>query len=172
MPKAPISNALVPKDADIDPSDPSLSIPLVRYNAMLAVLRNTLYMSVNFSLLENCSLNSRRYGGIYERGAREYTLDDFYSLQLDKLDRFVCLKESGVVPLEGENDESEDEDESDGDEDGSSDGESSNGEEASEAGEEEGTGTKKGPYMSEDEEEDLPSKIKVLCTITDHDIRH
>jgi hypothetical protein len=25
-------------------------------------------------------------------------LDDFYSLQLDKLERFVCLKESEVVP--------------------------------------------------------------------------
>lgn len=58
-----------------------------------------------------------RYGGIYERGAREYTLDDFYSLQLDKLDKFVCLKESAVVPKEGQEDESEDDDEDD-DEDG------------------------------------------------------
>ena len=24
-------------------------------------------------------------------------MDDFYSLQLDKLDRYTCLKESGVV---------------------------------------------------------------------------
>jgi hypothetical protein len=28
----------------IDPDDPNLTIPLTRYNAMLAVLRNTLYM--------------------------------------------------------------------------------------------------------------------------------
>lgn len=55
------------------------------------------------------------YGGIYERGSREYTLDDFYSLQLDKLDRFVCLKESGVViPAEGEDDSSSEDDEDDG----------------------------------------------------------
>ena len=29
---------------EIDPDDPNLTIPLTRYNAMLAVLRNTLYM--------------------------------------------------------------------------------------------------------------------------------
>ena len=50
-------------------------------------------------------------------------MDDFYSLQLDKLERFVCLKESEVVPDlanpdadDSEDDESEGEDES-GDED-------------------------------------------------------
>lgn len=35
----------------------------------------------------------RRYGGILENGPKEFTLDDFYTLQLDKLDRFNCLKE-------------------------------------------------------------------------------
>lgn len=34
-----------------------------------------------------------RYGGILENGPKEFTLDDFYTLQLDKLDRFNCLKE-------------------------------------------------------------------------------
>lgn len=72
---------------------------------MLAVLRNTLYI----------------YGGIYERGAREYTLDDFYSLQLDKLDKFVCLKESKVVPdlanPDADESDEEDDDEEDGDDD-------------------------------------------------------
>jgi hypothetical protein len=29
---------------EIDPNDPELTVPLPRYNAMLAVLRNTLYM--------------------------------------------------------------------------------------------------------------------------------
>ena len=41
----------------------------------------------------------RRYGGIYHKGSREYTVDDFYSLSLDKLDRYVCLKEREVVFL-------------------------------------------------------------------------
>lgn len=34
---------LVQKDEQ-DPDDPNLTIPIPRYNAMLAVLRNTLYM--------------------------------------------------------------------------------------------------------------------------------
>lgn len=34
----------VPEQPEVDPDDPSLTIPLVRYNAMLAVLKNTLYM--------------------------------------------------------------------------------------------------------------------------------
>lgn len=69
------------------------------------------------------ALWSYSYGGIYERGARVYTLDDFHSLQLDKLDKFICLKENEVVPAEGENDESEDDDEDDdeGEDDGSED---------------------------------------------------
>ncbi|CAE6417770.1 unnamed protein product [Rhizoctonia solani] len=78
------------------PTDPEQTIPLPRYNALLAVLRNTLYI----------------YGGIFERGSREYTLDDFYSLALDKLDRFVCLKPCDVVFAEND-DSSEDEDDSD-----------------------------------------------------------
>jgi hypothetical protein len=31
-------------DTDIEPDDPNITLPLVRYNSMLAVLRNTLYM--------------------------------------------------------------------------------------------------------------------------------
>jgi hypothetical protein len=43
-------------------------------------------------------------------------LDDFYSLQLDKLERFVCLKESEVVPdLANPNADDSDEDNSEGD---------------------------------------------------------
>ncbi|KAJ7709920.1 hypothetical protein B0H17DRAFT_244413 [Mycena rosella] len=87
---------------DVDPDDPLLTAPLARYNAMLAVLRNTLYI----------------YGGIYERGKREYTLDDFYSIQLDKMDRYTCLKESGIVIAEEDSSSSsEDDDEDDDDED-------------------------------------------------------
>ena len=64
-------------DVDFLPSVPSTPL---RYNTMLAILKNTLYV----------------YGGIFESKEREYTLDDFYSLPLDKLDRFVCLKASGL----------------------------------------------------------------------------
>ncbi|CAA7268695.1 unnamed protein product [Cyclocybe aegerita] len=96
---------------NVDTDDAILTTPLPRYNAMLAVLRNTLYI----------------YGGIYERGSREYTMDDFYSLQLDKLDRYVCLKKSEVVIPEGEiesssDEEEDDDDDSDEDEDDTEDG--------------------------------------------------
>ncbi|KAI0078590.1 galactose oxidase [Panus rudis PR-1116 ss-1] len=97
----PIKAARAPSP-EVDPDDPTLTTPLPRYNAMLAVLRNTLYI----------------YGGIFERGSREYTLDDFYSLQLDKLDRYTCLKDSGVtIPAEGDDESSSDDDDDDDDED-------------------------------------------------------
>ncbi|KAF8760875.1 Galactose oxidase [Rhizoctonia solani] len=85
------------------PTEPEQTIPLPRYNALLAVLRNTLYI----------------YGGIFERGSREYTLDDFYCLQLDKLDRFVCLKPCDVVFAENDDSSSDDSDDLEGDSDGS-----------------------------------------------------
>lgn len=72
-------------DDDVD--DPEQTVPGPRYNTMLAVLRNTLYM----------------YGGILEAGNKEYTLADFYSLNLDKMDKYNCLREdrmcASYVPL-------------------------------------------------------------------------
>ncbi|PVF93896.1 galactose oxidase [Serendipita vermifera] len=145
-PVAPTIPPQAPSPTDeVDPDDPNLTVPLVRYNAMLAVLRNTLYI----------------YGGIYERGAKEYTLDDFYSLQLEKLDRFVCLKESEVVPKEGGNDESEDEDESGEDgEDDDSDEESSEGEEGDDV-EKEVEPTQEPAVKEEVEVEDEPYDIRL-----------
>ncbi|KAG6915440.1 hypothetical protein DXG01_011470 [Tephrocybe rancida] len=89
----------LPEEPEIDPDDPNFTIPLPRYNTMLAVLRNTLYI----------------YGGIFEKGSREYTLDDFHSLQLDKMERYVCLKESGVTIAEGDESSSDDDDDDDDD---------------------------------------------------------
>ncbi|KAI0338075.1 galactose oxidase, partial [Trametopsis cervina] len=86
-------------EEEIDPDDPILTTPLPRYNAMLAVLRNTLFI----------------YGGIFERGSREYTLDDFYSLQVDKLDRYICLKPSGLEITAGSDSSSSDDDDDDED---------------------------------------------------------
>ncbi|KAJ3809565.1 hypothetical protein F5876DRAFT_43628 [Lentinula aff. lateritia] len=123
---------------DIDPDDPILTTPLPRYNAMLAVQKNSLYI----------------YGGIFERGSREYTLDDFHSIQLDKMDRFVCLKESGIVIEEGD-DESDEEDE-DGDEDEEE-------EEADDDDEEYGSddeGTIVGSVTTKDEQEELYYRLR------------
>ncbi|TFK85227.1 galactose oxidase [Polyporus arcularius HHB13444] len=90
-----------PPEDEVDPDDPMLTVPLPRYNAMLAVLRNTLYI----------------YGGIFEKGSREYTLDDFHALALDKLDRYVCLKRSEIVISEGDEESSSDEDDDEDDDD-------------------------------------------------------
>ena len=51
------------RDED-DADDPVKTTPIARYNAMMAVQKNVLYI----------------YGGIVESQNREYTLDDFYSL--------------------------------------------------------------------------------------------
>ena len=103
---------------DVDSDDPNLTAPLPRYNAMLAVLRNTLYMYENRGCISPPSLTpkSHRYGGIFEKGSREYSLDDFYSIQLDKLDRYTCLKHSGIVIAE-EDENSSDEDDGDSEDD-------------------------------------------------------
>lgn len=59
-----------------------------------------------------------RYGGIFERGSKEYTLDDFHAVQLDKMDKYICLKKSDViVPAEEEEESSSDEEDGEDDED-------------------------------------------------------
>lgn len=54
------------------------------------------------------SLTFGRYGGIFERGSHEYTLDDFYSIQLEKMDRFLCLKKNVIAIPEEEESSSDD----------------------------------------------------------------
>ncbi|KAJ9099163.1 hypothetical protein QFC21_004043 [Naganishia friedmannii] len=81
-------------------------LPLTRRNAMIAVLKNTLYL----------------YGGSYETEKREYTLDDFFALNLEKRDGYKVLRET-VLDAEvwhGSDDEDqmdEDDDDEDSDED-------------------------------------------------------
>ena len=116
---------MVAEDSECDPDDPTLTIPRERYNAMLAVLRNTLYMSVfhfRTSVLVQGINDLSRYGGILEIGPKEFTLDDFYSLSLDKLDRYVCVKPCEIdLPKEGEILESSSDEDEDGDDDESDD---------------------------------------------------
>ncbi|KAJ7172490.1 galactose oxidase [Mycena filopes] len=80
---------------------------------------------LSISTYPNC------YGGIYERGKREYTLDDFYLIQLDKMERYTCLKESGIV-IADEDDESSSEDDDDDDEDDDEEDDEEEGEEYNE----------------------------------------
>ena len=94
-------NAEMNVDDDQETEDPATKLPLERYNSMIAVQRNTLYI----------------YGGIYETGDREYTLDDFYTIDLSKMNKVVCLKECPIDNLEWHSSDEEDEDEDDDDED-------------------------------------------------------
>ena len=82
------------------------------------------------SSCERCSnwhlLTYHRYGGVFETSnpAREYTLDDFITLNLEKLDRYVHIRGTGLEEMEaewrGSDDEtmgSDSDDESDEDDD-------------------------------------------------------
>lgn len=102
---APTAGA-APIDDDEDESEQSK--PIARFNSMLAIQRNTLYL----------------YGGIHETAEREYTLDDFRVLQLDKLEKWICLKDCPIQGLEW----NESDDEQDDDDDSSDDGDSSSDE--------------------------------------------
>uniref|UniRef100_A0A8H7N9H4 DUF4110 domain-containing protein n=1 Tax=Bionectria ochroleuca TaxID=29856 RepID=A0A8H7N9H4_BIOOC len=75
----------------------TLEPPHMRFNAQLAVQGDNLYI----------------YGGTYEKGDREFTFDDLYAINLDKLDG---CKEIFQRPVEDWI-ESDDEDEEEGDED-------------------------------------------------------
>jgi hypothetical protein len=52
---------------------------------MLAITNNTLFM----------------FGGSFEVNNREVTLNDLYSLNLNKMDTFVCLRPSDVLDWKG-----------------------------------------------------------------------
>lgn len=92
------------------------------------------------------------YGGIFERGSREYTLDDFHSLALDKMDRYVCLKKSDViVPSEGDDVSSSGEEDDDDGDDSDEDEEDGDGGELS--------GEEEAPEIKEEEEEAMTEPV-------------
>lgn len=67
-----------------------------------------------------------RYGGIFEttNPAREYTLDDFVTLNLEKLDKWNHVRSSGLEELEWKgSDDEEGDSSSDEDEESESEGE-------------------------------------------------
>jgi N-acetylneuraminic acid mutarotase len=75
------------------------SCPIPRFNAMMAVYKNTLYL----------------YGGILELGDKEFYLEDLWSVSLDKLNEWNCItsdESSRSTWLGEESDDSSDSDES------------------------------------------------------------
>ena len=129
---------------------------------MLAVLRSTLYMHVPTTPYPHKPGTNfmASYGGIFERGSREYTLDDFHSLALDKMDRYVCLKKSDVtVPLEGDDVSSSSEEDDDDGDDSDEDEEDGDGELS---GEEEAAA----PEIKEAEEEAMTEPVGATVRFT------
>uniref|UniRef100_A0A336MIZ2 CSON002418 protein n=1 Tax=Culicoides sonorensis TaxID=179676 RepID=A0A336MIZ2_CULSO len=88
------------KDADVEKQNKGFPSP--RMNAGIVIINKHLYL----------------YGGIFEQGHRQYTLSDFYSLDLNKLDSWKTLIANSNTQewigsdSEGSSDESDD-DESD-----------------------------------------------------------
>ncbi|EFP91432.2 uncharacterized protein PGTG_17388 [Puccinia graminis f. sp. tritici CRL 75-36-700-3] len=99
-----LGSAAETQDPSHDEEDPEKTIPLARFNPMLAILKNTLYI----------------YGGIYESGDKEYTLQSFYALALDKLDRYICLRDDDIHNHEWYDESEGGSDEEDSGSDGSS----------------------------------------------------
>ncbi|KAF9272304.1 hypothetical protein BGZ68_002534, partial [Mortierella alpina] len=87
--------------ADDDDEEEEPLMPCPRYNPMLAVQKSTLFI----------------FGGILEVRDREYTLDDFFSLNLDKMTEYICLRQSEFESQLWLGEESDDEEEGDEDED-------------------------------------------------------
>ena len=88
-----------PEPSRVEELHISLSLPHPRFNAALAVQEDTLYI----------------YGGTFEKGDREFTYDEMYSVDLVKLDGvrtlFARKDEIGWVDDDEEDEEDDDEDE-------------------------------------------------------------
>lgn len=94
--------------ADVE-AEPEIVKPCGRINSLMVVGRDTLYL----------------YGGMMEIGEREVTLDDLYSMDLNKLDAWNLVIEATDtdewIEVDDEDDD-EDEDDDDEDDDGDEDG--------------------------------------------------
>jgi hypothetical protein len=81
--------------------------PCPRFNTMIAIAKNHMYL----------------FGGILERGSREVTLSDFWSVHLDKLNEWKCILYDDHNTAEWLGEDSDDEEEEDEDDEDNSDDE-------------------------------------------------
>jgi len=51
--------------------------------------------------------------GVFSRKDPKYTFDNFYLLQLEKLDRFTCMKKSNILIPDSKKESSNDEENAD-----------------------------------------------------------
>ncbi|KAL4759255.1 putative Kelch repeats protein [Aspergillus foveolatus] len=102
-------NEILPKEDEepVQPEKPAIvrfEMPHMRFNAQLAVQEDTLFI----------------FGGTYEKGDREFTFNDMYSIDLGKMDgvKEIFYNEPGNWNLlnEADSDEEMDEDDEEGEE--------------------------------------------------------
>ena len=112
-------NRLIAKEEE-EPEKPekavSFEMPHPRFNAQLTVQDDVLYI----------------FGGTFEKGDREYTFDELWSIDLGKLDGVREIFKREVEDWQGSEDEDEDEDEEDDDEEDGDDEDGESGDEKSE----------------------------------------
>jgi hypothetical protein len=91
-----------PEEPELPAKTVSMEFPQARFRAQLAVQNDVLYI----------------YGGTFEVGDREFTLDDLYAIDLGKLDgvKEIFKRETGLDWLGEEDSEDEDDDEEEGSE--------------------------------------------------------
>ncbi|QRV91183.1 glyoxal oxidase [Ceratobasidium sp. AG-Ba] len=111
-----------------DQSDSETDLPVQRHPPEHLLrrarqTRNKLFRYLGIMRFSQFSATRYIFTEVFSRGSREYTLDDFYSLALDKLDRFICLKPCDVQFADnddsseddGDDDDDDNEDDSEGD---------------------------------------------------------
>lgn len=99
-------------DAQLPAKEVLMEFPHPRFNALLAVQDDTLFI----------------YGGTYEKGDREYTFDEMYAIDLGKLEGVKQIfRREPENWLGSEDEESEDDDEMETDEEEDDDGEQDEG---------------------------------------------
>lgn len=91
----------LPKVPSLFPNRRPKNVPSPRMNAGLCVCKGTLYI----------------YGGLYEEDNKQYTFNDFYALDLHKLEEWKALIPNNMNAHDWIDSESSDSDESDEDDD-------------------------------------------------------
>ncbi|TPX42015.1 hypothetical protein SeMB42_g05316 [Synchytrium endobioticum] len=90
----PTQSAPLTQVDSLTPSKPS-----PRFSTMLAVAQNRMYL----------------FGGIYEIGDKEFTLNDLWSINLDKLDGWECIMTDDTAQSAWKGDDNDDDDDDDDD---------------------------------------------------------
>ncbi|KAL3684696.1 hypothetical protein R1sor_002718 [Riccia sorocarpa] len=101
MKEAALQDSEATGGQSVDDVEDEIVKPCGRINAAMVVGKDTLYL----------------YGGMMEIGDREITLDDLYTLDLNKLDSWKCLIEKTEADWVEEEEDDEDGDEDDEDDD-------------------------------------------------------